>query len=200
MPRWSLLALAYASVAALALSLAEFVFERSAFTYATPWLKLPGVMTHVYSLALGVALGALVVFATRKLVDRAAWARELARALRPFARGLSGTGILLLALFSSLGEELLFRGLLQPSLGLWFQALLFGVLHQVSGPSRWAWVTWAGLVGLLFGMIFAATGSLLGPIAAHALINGLNLNFLQNHDPELSRRGLGGLLGQRSRA
>jgi hypothetical protein len=51
----------------------------------------------------------------------------------------------------------------------------------------------------VFGVVFAATGSLLGPIVAHAVINGFNLNYLQNH-PEVSRRGLGGLLGHRSRA
>ena len=27
------------------------------------------------------------------------------------------------------------------------------------------------------------TGSLLGPIAAHALVNGLNLQFLKSHEP-----------------
>ena len=70
----------------------------------------------------------------------------------------------------------------------------------MKGPSRWAWVGWATVVGLLFGVVFVSTGSLLGPIAAHALINGFNLNYLQNHDPAPSRRGLGGLLGHRSRA
>ena len=33
-------------------------------------------------------------------------------------------------------------------------------------------------------------------IAAHALINGLNLSYLKNHDPA-PRRSLGGLLSQR---
>ena len=46
--------------------------------------------------------------------------------------------------------------------------------------------------------LFALTGSLIGPIAAHALINGLNLLYLKSHDPEPQRRSLGGLLGQRS--
>lgn len=201
MLRWSLLAGAYASMAALAFGVSELWLGRSVWTYPAPWLRLPTAVAHLYSLAFGVALGALVIVITRRLVERFAWAQELARALRPFARDLSGTAIVIVALLSSVGEELLFRGLLQPGLGLWVQALLFGFVHQMRGPSRWAWVGWASVVGLLFGMVFAATGSLLGPIAAHALINGFNLNYLQNHDPEPPPgRGLGGLLGQRSRA
>jgi membrane protease YdiL (CAAX protease family) len=58
------------------------------------------------------------------------------------------------------------------------------------------WAGWATLVGLLLGSIFALTGSLAGPVAAHALVNGLNLSYLKNYDPE-PRRGLGGLLGSR---
>jgi membrane protease YdiL (CAAX protease family) len=53
-------------------------------------------------------------------------------------------------------------------------------------------------VGLALGAMFQLTGSLAGPLAAHALINALNLSFLRSHDPDLGRRGLGGLLGQRS--
>jgi hypothetical protein len=200
MLRWSLLVIAYGSMALVSILASAFAFDRSVWMHPKPWLAFPAPVAHAYSLVLGLSLGAAVVVVTRRLVDRFAWAQELASALRPFARGLSGTGILGVALLSSVGEELLFRGLLGPWLGLWLQALLFGILHQMRGPSRWAWVFWAGVVGLLFGAVFAATGSLLGPVAAHALINGLNLSYLQSHDPEVSRRGLGGLFGQRSRA
>ena len=200
MLRWSLLAGAYACMAGIALLVAGLAQNRAAWVYPEPWFRLPALQSHGYSLALGVGLGLLVVFVTRRLVERFLWAQELARALRPFASGLSGAGILVVALLSSVGEELLFRGLLQPWLGVLGQALLFGFLHQLRGPGRWPWVAWASIVGFLFGAVFSLTGSLLGPICAHALINGLNLIYLQNHNPEYPRRGLGGLLGQRSRA
>jgi hypothetical protein len=32
--------------------------------------------------------------------------------------------------------------------------------------------------------LFELTGSLLGPLAAHALVNGLNLGFLRRYDPQ----------------
>jgi membrane protease YdiL (CAAX protease family) len=101
-----------------------------------------------------------------------------------------------LAVLSSTGEELLFRGLAQPYLGLILQALVFGLLHQMPGPSRWIWVTWASLVGLGQGIIFQLTGSLVGPLLAHALVNGLNLAYLKHHDPNPPRSPLGGLLGR----
>jgi len=31
--------------------------------------------------------------------------------------------------------------------------------------------------------LFDLTGSLLGPFAAHALVNGVNLQFLKRHEP-----------------
>jgi hypothetical protein len=55
-------------------------------------------------------------------------------------------------------------------------------------------MVWATVMGLLFGCVFAATGSLAGPIVAHAMINGANLRFLRDNDPSPRPRALGGLL------
>ena len=111
---------------------------------------------------------------------------------------LDGTGIVVIASLSALAEELVFRGLLMPWLGLVPQALLFGAVHaQLSGPSRWVWVAWASVVGLALGAIFALSGSLLGAMLAHALINGLNLLYLKSHDTAPPRNSLGGLLSDR---
>jgi membrane protease YdiL (CAAX protease family) len=199
MLRWGRVAVAYLAASVSAVALALFWRGSSPFVYSEPWLVLPDFLSHVYSVIAGLALGGLVVFSTRVFVTRFSWARNLHSELRPVARDLSALGIVALATFSGLGEELWFRGLLQPWAGLWLQALAFGIVHsQLRGPSRWAWVSWATIMGLAFGAIFALTGSLAGPIVAHALINCLNLAYLKNHDPEPRRRALGGLLGQRS--
>jgi membrane protease YdiL (CAAX protease family) len=199
MLRWGRVAITYLAASATAVTIAIVWRGSSPFAYPEPWLVLPTVVSHVYSTVIGLAFGGLVVLSTRVFVTRFAWARNLHRELRPVARDLSGGGIAAVALFSAFGEELLFRGLLQPWLGFWLQALVFGLVHaQLRGPSRWAWVVWATLMGLAFGAIYALTGSLAGPIAAHALINWLNLGYLKSHDPEPRRRALGGLLGQRS--
>jgi hypothetical protein len=44
---------------------------------------------------------------------------------------------------------------------------------------------------MAFGAIFAATGSLLGPLLAHAVINAVNLIYLRDHDPLASRAAEG---------
>jgi membrane protease YdiL (CAAX protease family) len=198
MLRWGRVAITYLGASAAAVTIAVLWRGSSPFVYPEPWLVLPSVVSHVYSAVIGLSFGGLVALSTRIFVTRFAWARNLHRELRPVARDLSAGGIAAVALLSAFGEELLFRGLLQPWLGFWFQAFVFGIVHaQLRGPSRWAWVAWATLMGFAFGAIFALTGSLLGPILAHALINWLNLGYLKSHDPEPRRRALGGLLGQR---
>jgi membrane protease YdiL (CAAX protease family) len=195
--RWGRFAAAYAliGIASAAVALA---WRGNPLVFPGPVLALGEMRSHVYSTAVGLTLGALIVMLTRIMVARFEWARRLHRELRPIARAVSASGIVALAILSAFGEELLFRGLLQPWIGLVPQALIFGVLHQMRGPSRWVWAGWATAVGLLLGVVFQVTGSLVGPFAAHALINGLNLWYLKSHDPEPQRRSLGGLLGQRS--
>lgn len=187
MIRWGPFAAAYAltSVVSLALILArgEPRLLQPEPRNVLKNLALDSGAAHLSSLAGGLAFGLLVVVLSRLSVSRFHWARRLHLELRPFALGLDRRGIIVLALLSGLGEELLFRGLLQPWMGLVPQAVVFGLVHQMPGPSRWVWVSWALLVGLVLGALFEVTGSLLGPITAHALVNGVNLHFLKHHAP-----------------
>jgi membrane protease YdiL (CAAX protease family) len=190
MIRWGRFAGAYALMGGVALAL---IWARGTpLLYPSPTLgmkawplasALDASSAHLWSLSGGLIFGLIVVALSRITVQRFGWARRLHLELRPFARGLDATGIIVLALLSALGEELLFRGLLQPWMGLVPQALLFGLVHQMPGPSRWIWVSWALLVGLALGALYDVTGSLLGPIVAHAVVNGLNLHFLKHHVP-----------------
>jgi len=197
MIRWGRFAAAYALLGIASGSVALVWGKGSPLHHPDPWLHLTPLDGHGYSLAVGLAFSALVVVTTRAMVSRVSWARALHRQLRPIATGISFTGIGVLAILSALGEEVFFRGLLQPWIGLVPQALLFGLLHQVPGRSRWVWATWATLVGLALGAMFALTGSLVGPVVAHAIINGLNLSYLKRHDPDSQPKSLGGLLSLR---
>jgi membrane protease YdiL (CAAX protease family) len=196
--RWGRASVAYALITMGTLAVGN-AFDRGwLLSYDTPWLPLSGVEAHAFSLVLGTVFAAAVVLGTRVLVENAGWAKTLHRDLKPMTGGLDGTGMLVIAALSALAEELVFRGLLMPWLGVLPQALLFGVVHaQLSGPSRWVWVAWASVVGLALGCMFALTGSLLGPMLAHALINGLNLAYLKSHDTAPPRNSLGGLLSDR---
>jgi uncharacterized protein len=83
-----------------------------------------------------------------------------------------------LGLLPGMSEELLFRGVMLPAIGLnttgvLATSLLFGVLH-LSGRQQWPYVVWASVVGLLLGFSAVATGNLLVPIVAHIVTNLLS--------------------------
>jgi uncharacterized protein len=161
------------------------------------WVDLPDWSRHVVSIAGGVLLAGLTVRASRAFVKRWGWARMLHEDLRPGVRHAGDGTILVLGIASGVAEELCFRGLLAPELGLVVSSLAFGGLHQLRGRVGWIWAGWAAVMGFLFGSLFLATGSLLGPIVAHASINVMNLRFLRDTDVEpQGPHRLGGLLGK----
>jgi membrane protease YdiL (CAAX protease family) len=175
--------LVYGGMAALAVAVTFGLRDGPAWEHPAPWLTLRRPTAVALSAALGLALAAIAIAATRVVTVRFPWGRQLHRDLRPMACDLSLGHILLLAGFSSLGEELLFRGLLTPVIGVCTGAMLFGLAHQIAGPSRWVWVGWASVVGVGLGAVFAATGSLVGPLLAHAVMNAVNLAYLRDHEP-----------------
>lgn len=84
-------------------------------------------------------------------------------------------GILVIGVFAGLGEELLFRGVLQPKLhlytgnahvGVWLTAFIFSAIHfQFFGFFPRV------LLGAVFGYLYLYSGSLIYPIIAHVLNN-----------------------------
>lgn len=162
------------------------------------WLDvLPMWSRHILSVMAGVVLAVITVRITRILVGRWKEAKLLHSDLRPVVRDASDGTILVLGLASGVAEELFFRGLLTPLLGLVLSSIAFGALHQLRGRAGVVWTIWAGIMGFLFGGLFLATGSLLGPIVAHVAINVINLRFLRDTDVEpRAPRELGGLLGR----
>jgi membrane protease YdiL (CAAX protease family) len=173
----------YLVLAALATALAFAFRDGAPWTHPEPWLIEPPGVALASSALLGLAVAVAIIAFTRVTVKRFGWAQRLHAELRPVARDLTVGQILVIAGLSSLGEELLFRGLLVPTVGVVLSALLFGLAHQIKGPSRWIWAGWATAVGLLLGSVFALTGSLVGPLLAHALVNAANLAYLRDHDP-----------------
>jgi membrane protease YdiL (CAAX protease family) len=158
------------------------------------WLGARGAASWLLSLGMGLLVGSVTVAATPAVVQRWRWARALHAALRPVMAEAGDGTLLAVAVAGAAGEELFFRGLLVPLVGVVASSIAFASLHQVRGPARWGWMLWAAIMGLIFGTIFAATGSLAGPLVAHAAINHHNLRFLRDHNPGAPIRPLGGLL------
>jgi membrane protease YdiL (CAAX protease family) len=132
----------------------------------------------VIGLGAGTGLGVVVVLLSRLMVARLPWARGLYRFFREALGPLDWGRVTALAVFSSIGEELFFRGAMQPALGLWITTLIFAVLHFPSRISLWPWTVMAGVLGLAFGILTQHTGSVAGATLAHFLINLLNLGHI----------------------
>jgi uncharacterized protein len=135
--------------------------------------------------ALGVVAYVLYNAVAPRLVRRLPGGPELLswmsrRVLKMFG-SLPLATMLGMALLAGIGEEIIFRGWLQPLLGLWLTALLFAVAHFPPTTYRWRspW-TW-GMVGIYFpvalaiGALFAWRGNLLAPMATHFASDALGL-------------------------
>lgn len=102
--------------------------------------------------------------------------------VRPLMRGCGLLDLALLSLVAGAGEELVFRGVLQPALvrglglapGLLLASLLFGLLH----PITVTYVLLAAGLGLYLGVVAWASGNLLVVVVAHALYDFLVLVYL----------------------
>jgi membrane protease YdiL (CAAX protease family) len=125
--------------------------------------------------AIGLALGLLVVGLSRLMARHLTWAQNLYRWFAEVLGPLSQRDVFYLALLSSIGEEILFRGAMQPTIGLWITTLIFGLLHIPPKLQLWPWTLMAALLGLLFGLLTLWSGNIAGAVLAHFIINMLNL-------------------------
>jgi membrane protease YdiL (CAAX protease family) len=157
------------------------VVWRTGFYQERIWLAEP-LPAHplgaLAATAAGVAVGLAVVALSYVLTERTGWGNELARALAEPLAGLTVPSALLLAVASGLAEEMFFRGALQPRIGWAASSLLFGLIHFVPRRELLPWTGFAVAVGFLLGWLFDATGHLAAPVAAHMVVNGVNLPLL----------------------
>ncbi len=124
--------------------------------------------------SLGLAAG---ITLTSSIIYRlwAAYRRSADIYLELVIKPLLWTDLIWLGLLPGLSEELLFRGVMLPALGLNLTAvlissLLFGVLH-LSGNGQWPYVVWASIVGFALGYCALVTGNLMVPVVAHIITN-----------------------------
>ncbi|MGA2617771.1 MAG: CPBP family intramembrane glutamic endopeptidase [Thermoguttaceae bacterium] len=151
-----------------------------------------------------LALGAVAVLPMLALLGLCVWVpyRPFSdvmgaadRMVAPLFRSCSLLEMAVIALLAGLGEEMLFRGVLQATLADWARGMLhapaaagatadylalaavtvlFGLLHAANAGYAFL----AGLVGLYLGWLWLATANLTLPITAHALYDFLALVYL----------------------
>lgn len=144
------------------------------WTLATPsWTpRVAALPAFAAGVATGLALLGVAELLERHLASFRYVTRRTERALRRLAlpRGRAAA----LALATSLGEEILFRGVLLDLIGLLPQALAFGLAHP-AGRRGWSYPLFAAASGLALGGLVLATGRLGPAVAAHLVINGVGL-------------------------
>jgi membrane protease YdiL (CAAX protease family) len=120
-----------------------------------------------------IGLGAaLVVHGASELLERIfEWARTLRANIQHMIGELSLGRAAIYATFSAVGEELLFRGLLLPELGLVVSSVLFGALHIGPDRSYLPWTIMATLTGFVFGGLTLYTGDVTAAVLAHLTVN-----------------------------
>jgi membrane protease YdiL (CAAX protease family) len=139
------------------------------------------------ALGMGALVGLAAVGVSELLTRTTALGEGLADLLGESLAGIGVADAVLLALASGVGEEMLFRGALQPSVGIVWASLIFGACHFLPRRELMLWSLYAVVMGFAFGWLYEWTGQLIAPIAAHSLVNGINLPRLA-HRFEASRR------------
>lgn len=171
-------AFAYAGTCVLVLALLPLLeAPREAFGAPHAGRVLLG-RDPVPGLLWGLGLGAVLAAAGQAMTRWTPWGRKLSRLLSRLVGGLHPADALLLAALSGLAEELLFRGVLLPYLGLLASSALFGAAHLVPRQGLWPWSVWAAVAGLALGVLAQATGGLLAPAVAHVAVNAVGLVLL----------------------
>jgi hypothetical protein len=107
--------------------------------------------------------------------------------------GMNHHQALALSVASGLGEEFFFRGALQNAFGaglvaVAIQALVFAIMHPVPDRKAWSYPAFVFCGGLLFGLTYLYTGSLIPGILAHYLHNARGFYELlnaENREPKV---------------
>jgi membrane protease YdiL (CAAX protease family) len=138
-------------------------------------------------------LGLLIVFAKLPWGPFRRIVRIMNRDFLPFFRECGLAEIAIIALLAGIGEEMLFRSIIQggladllsshpilgPILGLSVASLIFGLLHRIT-PT---YAILAFAISLYLGGLWLLTGNLLVPITIHALYDFIAIIVLLKQQP-----------------
>ncbi len=168
----------------IAVPTAALFYGLMATVAAAIWYAIHGTLPFrvgdaAQPLAVCVGLGAgvgLAVVALSRVLDRSfAWSRRLSGLLGEMLGGMTPAKAAVLALSSAIGEEVLFRGVLLPTIGVVASSLVFGMLHV--GPTReyLPWTVMAVIMGFGFAGLTVWTGNIAAAVIAHLTINYFNI-------------------------
>ena len=143
-----------------------------------PW----GAARPLLAATLGLVVAALLAAVNFRLLHRpwGPW-RDVRAAvdevLVPTFSVLASWQIVVVSVAASVGEELFFRGFLQPLVGVVAASVAFGLAHVV-GSRMLAFGVWATGMGVVMGGLAVATGGIVASMTAHACYDVLAFHYL----------------------
>lgn len=163
-----LMAMGVTAVVLLIVARLWLLFDTSTTMLSFRWSVFDGIWG--IGLGIGITLASSVVY--RLWPD---YRQSADFYLELVIKPLATPDLIWLGLLPGMSEELLFRGVMLPAIGLTgfglaISSLCFGVLH-FSGSQHWSYVVWATVIGLVLGFSAIETGNLLVPILAHVSTN-----------------------------
>jgi len=162
----------------------EWALALALIAFSLGWAELRGIdlgrlgTITLRDVSAGMTAGAVLWLCIPILRRSAAIRRLWDRVLVPFARGLRGYDIVTIALLSGISEELFFRGILLPEIGVVASSAIFGALHALTP----LYALWAGVTGAGFALL-TTHGSLASAIIAHTTYNAGALLALRQWHP-----------------
>ncbi len=112
----------------------------------------------------------------------------------PLFRDCTLAELALISIAAGVGEEMLFRGVLQgvatrwlgsPTAGLVLASVIFGLAH----PLTRTYAVLAGIIGMYLGGLWLATGNLLTPIVTHAAYDFIALIYVVRQNAPHDQQG-----------
>ena len=171
-------------MAILSMGLIAWTLDTNDQHYPLKWQPLAlEPLLWVLGIVLSVHLLTRVSLRFKMARLASAEAASMLAPLNPFS-------ITVLAIVSSVGEELLFRGWLLNEIGLYASSILFGLMHWPPNRNWVCWPIFALLLALAFGQLAIWSGSIIYPILAHFGINFLNLFLIAKFDDSLQVEGM----------
>ena len=128
---------------------------------------------------IGVAVGIVVVLISQIVTKKSKALQDLGHELGMLIGKMRLQEIFFLAFFSSVGEEFLFRGIIQGYGGLIIASVVFGILHTAPGKKGVAWSVFALIMGFVMGLEYMWRKNILTPIWTHFIVNFFNVYLLQ---------------------
>ena len=104
--------------------------------------------------------------------------RLYVEAIRPLFHQVRAFDVVAIGFAAGVGEELFFRGILQPELGFVAASVIFGLLHT-GGRGTLVFGVWVTCMGAALGALAIWMGGLAAPIIAHAVYDASVLAFIR---------------------